>query len=150
MDSNAKHGTKLIQDDPHSISKNGEYLREVIRNNELIVCNGSTLCEGLITRERTTINGTEQSIIDFVIICHDLFSYLSKMVIDGQNSSERHLRKDGKSIVKRSDHKLLVCQFNQNISNEISSQFKKGGVKSEFFDFRDQEGWKKFKELTSK
>ena len=73
MDANAKLGAEFIINDPHQISPNGIFLREVILRNNLIVCNGSELCEGLKTRERTTINRKESSIIDFVIVCQDLF-----------------------------------------------------------------------------
>ena len=36
MDSNAKLGSEFIQGNPHVISKNGQYLREIYINNELI------------------------------------------------------------------------------------------------------------------
>ena len=86
MDANAKLGTEFIQNDPHDISANGTVLRSIILRNNLVVCNGTSLCNGLITRERTVANKKqEQSIIDFAIVCQDLFLYMDSMTIDDNN-----------------------------------------------------------------
>ena len=83
MDSNAKLGGQLIHGDPKQQSDNGRLLAEVIEQNELIVVNGTNICEGLITRYRKTVTGIEKAaVLDHLIVCHGLFESLSKMVID--------------------------------------------------------------------
>ena len=39
-------------------------------------------CQGLITRERSTINGIEQSVIDFVIVSCDLVKHIEYIYVD--------------------------------------------------------------------
>jgi hypothetical protein len=58
MDANSKLGMNIIKGDPNKQSRNGKLLEDVIENNDLIVVNGSTLCEGVITRHRKTVNTT--------------------------------------------------------------------------------------------
>ena len=74
MDINSKLGPEFIPNDPNQMSKNGEILADVIERNALIVANGLTeKCEGVITRERDTVDGRkEKSVIDVVLITTDL------------------------------------------------------------------------------
>ena len=44
LDSNAKLGAEFISGDPHPLSKNGEFLKTIIENNSLIVCNFDVKC----------------------------------------------------------------------------------------------------------
>ena len=73
MDANSKLGPEFIPKDPHGQSQNGRILAGIIRRHGLVVANGlKDKCTGLITRKRITKEGTEESIIDFVIISNDL------------------------------------------------------------------------------
>ena len=72
MDANAKVGYNVIKNDPNAMSDNGEYLMELMERNNLIICNATDKCEGTITRERVTVNGTEQ--------CFRLFNSLPGVV----------------------------------------------------------------------
>ena len=45
LDANAKLGNEIIENDPHEITPNGELLLGIIVRNNLIVCNGTTLCQ---------------------------------------------------------------------------------------------------------
>ena len=57
-----------MNNDPHPMSENGKILSGILNRHALCVVNGlEDKTEGLITRERTTINGIEKSVIDFVI-----------------------------------------------------------------------------------
>jgi hypothetical protein len=58
LDANAKLGGDIIRNDPHKRSANGELLLGILVRNNLIVCNGTAQCSGLITRERQTVNGS--------------------------------------------------------------------------------------------
>ena len=52
MDANAKVGDEVIEGNPHKMSQNGELLMNFARENSLILCNASDLCEGnLLTAE---------------------------------------------------------------------------------------------------
>jgi hypothetical protein len=85
MDANAKVGWDIIEGDPHPTSQNGELLLDFVRRNNLVICNASDLCEGKITRKRVMINGTEESIIDYIIVCHEMFMFFMPMKIDENN-----------------------------------------------------------------
>ena len=69
LDANSKLGSKHVPGDPKEQTKNGKLLEKVIEDNDLIVVNGTDLCEGVITRFRKTINECEESVIDFFIVC---------------------------------------------------------------------------------
>ena len=145
LDANAKLGPQLIPGDPHETSPNGELLKSIILSNNLVICNSSKKCEGLYTRERKTINGYEKSIIDFFLICKDMFVFFEKMKIDADNALTKHSKKKDQVFVQKSDHHLLICHFNikQNLFEP------KKGNRQEMFNFNDPEGWIKYKKLTS-
>ena len=116
MDSNAKLGPNLIPNDPHLQSGNGRLLENVIRANNLIVVNGSYLCKGNITRERTTVNGTEQSIIDHFIVCQLMYTFIVSLQIDQERKYclTKFTNKNGNKVcLKESDHNTLILEINQ-------------------------------------
>ena len=104
MDANAKLGAEYVKGDPHPLSKNGEFLKSIIENNNLVVCNGLTNCEGLYTRERQTVNGFERSVIDYIIICQDLYLYYESMKIDSNNALSYYKQKKKEVKISKSDH----------------------------------------------
>ena len=61
---NAKVGGSIIKRDPHLQSPNGELLMDLVDRNELVLCNATDKCHGLITRQRITKDKVEKSIID--------------------------------------------------------------------------------------
>ena len=65
MDANSKLGPDIVKGDPDQQSKNGKVLEKVISDNNLIVVNGTDLCNGIITRYRKTKHKEEKSVIDF-------------------------------------------------------------------------------------
>ena len=65
MDANSKLGPTWVPKDPHQQSKNGKLLEDFLLENDLVVVNGLSLCDGTITRYRKTINRVEKSAIDF-------------------------------------------------------------------------------------
>ena len=73
MDANSKLGPDLIPSDPHPRSPNGQVLSDIMSRHGLVVVNGiKDKCEGTTTRRRVTINGVEESAIDFVIVSEDI------------------------------------------------------------------------------
>ena len=146
LDANAKLGNDFIPGDHHQISANGEYLKNIIESNNMILCNSEKECDGLYTRERKTVNNCEKSIIDYVLICQDLYFYFKKMKIDAVNSLRKYSKLGNKSVVTKSDHHLIICQFRKMIS--IGPE-KNSNDRTTSFNFNDPEGWQKFKNLTS-
>lgn len=82
MDANSKLGRNYIPNDPHNQSQNGKILANIIKKHNLIVVNGLPLCQGVITRRRETIDGIEESAINFVLMSSDLLNYIDSMIID--------------------------------------------------------------------
>ena len=86
MDSNSKLGPRFIPSDPKAQSENGKLLERVIINNDLALVNGKDLCKGAITRHRLTVNGLEESILDHFIVCNELFTMVTGMKVDEEES----------------------------------------------------------------
>ena len=89
---------------PNKMSGNGSILAGILERNVLTVVNGlEDKCTGLITRERTTTNGDEKSVIDFVIVSQDLVEMIKSMLIDDKRKHVlTRLTKTKKGIKKRS------------------------------------------------
>ena len=86
------------------------------------------------------MNGDEKSIIDFAIVCQEMFSLFKCMKIDPDNAFTNYSKK----TIKKSDHHLLVCSFEINFSQNKIEQKKRKTV----FNFRSSEGWEKYKEVS--
>ena len=83
LDAKSKLGSRFIDKDPHEQSRNGKLLADILERHALVVVNGlKEKCTGLITRERRTVDGTERSVIDFVITSSILVKHIDKMHID--------------------------------------------------------------------
>ena len=83
MDANSKLGPQYIEGDPHCQSKNGKLLGDLMDRHALCVINGLRgKCTGLITREKTKIDSTKRSVIDFVITSSDLLQHIESMHIE--------------------------------------------------------------------
>ena len=146
MDANAKLGEEVIPNDPNARSGNGELLYSMVVRNNLVVCNGTSLCKGIITRKRITINGEEKSAIDFIITCEELFNHMIEMEVDEKKKyTVAKYSKQGKNIkVVETDHNMNIAKFSINLSKHKSDNERK-----EVFNYKDEEGKKKFKLLTS-
>ena len=102
-------------------------------------------CQGLITRERSTINGIEQSVIDFVIVSCDLVKHIEYIYVDEKQIHvlTKNLKTKNKNEVIKSDHNI--------IKTKINLKWKTKDAKIvEVFMFKDAEAQKMFKEETNK
>jgi hypothetical protein len=101
MDENAKLGPEMIKSDPHPRSGNGDLLIAVWERNNLVIRNAADLCQGVITRQRVTVSGTERSVLDYFIVCQEMFTFLSSMKIDEARAHVlvKHSKKKGKVVV---------------------------------------------------
>ena len=147
MDSNSKLGNKLIPNDPHSQTPNGQLLAGIVERHGLIVANGLIdKCTGVITRRRVTKENIEESVIDHMIISEDLKDDLTHVLIDEeQNHVLNRVTKTKKGIVTaNSDHNVIISNF----SIPWNTKVKQNRV--EMFNLKNHEGQLKFKEVTSR
>ena len=114
MDANSKLGPEYIHGDPYGQSPNGKVLAEIIDRHALCVANGlQEKREGLITREKDTVNGLKKSVIDFVIISSDLLEHMDKIHIDDQRLhvlTKNRRTKNGIDY-SESDHNIINTKF---------------------------------------
>ena len=147
MDANSKLGTDYIPGDPKSQSKNGKLLAKVIDENDLVVVNGTDKCSGLITRHRETINGVEESVIDFFIVCRRFFHIINSLVIDEKRiyCLTKFSTNTGKRSIKETDHNMFI--LNMNISWDTSYEEK--DERTEIFNYRSDEDFETFIMMTT-
>ena len=140
MDANSKLGPKIVKGDPNEQSRNGKLLQEVIEENNLVVVNGSDICDGIITRQRDTVGRSEKSVIDFFIVCQNFFQLIKKMKVDEQKkySLFSYSKRNGKVNIKNSDHNLLYIEVAQKWKTFV------GNKREEIYNFNDDEGHEKF------
>ena len=110
LDANSKLGPAVIPGDPKRQSKNGKLILEVLKENSLTVVNGTDLCTGVITRIRKTTVRTEESVIDFFIVCEKFLALVTKMIIDEERKFvlTKFSTKNGEKSIEMSDHNLLI------------------------------------------
>ena len=122
MDSNSKLGKNYIESDPHDQTPNGQILAGILDRHGLVVLNGvSEKCKGSITRNRVTVDNTEESIIDHVIISDDLKEqFVSLMVDEERNHILTKVTKSKRGIIKTTiDHNVLVSKFELTWSRKL-------------------------------
>ena len=83
---------------------------------------------GLITRRRTTVNGEENSVIDFLLFSSELLPLLKSVSVDEKRkyTLTRFGLEKGIKVVKESDHNLIVAHFEfvvQNVKKERKEIF---------------------------
>ena len=148
FDANSKLGPDWIKHDKNEQSQNGKVLEGIIQRHALIVANYYyELYFNLtnITRQRNTIDGVEESAIDYIILSQDMESAFMSLYIDETKkfSLTSCARTKKGTIIKESDHNTLLCKFNFTFNPHIKNH------KIEIFNFNDKEGINKFKYLTS-
>ena len=120
MDGNLWAGKSIIKDDPKSQNQNGKYIEKFLNEHKhLTVVNGLPLCNGNITRRRNTVNGIQESILDFFIVCDKMLPLITSMKIDehGLNSLTRY-----KGKVVKSDHMKVELEANLVFHKEKSHE----------------------------
>ena len=130
----------IVSKDPHEQSKNEKILSEIIEHHVLIVINGlKDKCSGLITRERYTVQGVEQSVIDIVIVSSDLGKHIEYMHIDDKRIDvlTRLTKTATKQKRVESDHNVIDTKFNVPWN-------KKPEESIEVFNFKDTISQKNF------
>ena len=141
MDANAKVGWEFIKDDPNDTSANGHILLDFIARQNLKILNSSPICEGTVTRQRVTVERTERSVIDYVIACEEMSSFLRNMLVDEKRKYV--LTKFNRTHKVESDHNSIFALFN------LTFRMKKPVVRNEIFNFKKIDSQKKFQNATS-
>ena len=142
MDGNLWAGSEIVKGDPKLQNQNGKYFKDFLDSNpNLTVTNALKVCEGKITRSRHTCKGTQESILDFFLVCEKLLPLVTKLTIDekGETALVRY-----KGKVVKSDHRMLKLELNLQINNRTNHK------KVEIFNFRNKKCQQLFKENTSK
>ena len=145
MDSNSKLGPNWIPLDPHDQSENGKLLEKIIVENEIIVVNGTDLCQGTITRHRKTVVGIEESVLDHFIVCKEMFKMISNMVIDeeGKYVLTKYSNKTGtNTLIKQSDHRTLFLNL------DVPWKLDTTKNRLEVFDYKNKDNFKAFVYMT--
>ena len=148
LDANSKLGSALIPGDPKPQSSNGKLLQRFIEENDLICVNGTTLCEGVTTRFRKTVNSIERSVLDYFIVCKKFFKLILQMKIDEERTYPltKYSTIMGQKDIKESDHNLLwlKLQLKWSSFNENKDQ------RNEIFNFKNVENFQNFQNETEK
>ena len=145
MDANAKVGKDVIKNDPNNMTNNGKLFLDMIERQNLKIANSLDICKGTITRERIFEKKTEKSVIDYIVICDELLKHLMGIYIDEErvNVLCRYMKTKTGFKTVMSDHNVLYCRFSLTFNRKPSF------VRKEFFNFKCEEGKKKFLEETS-
>ena len=144
LDANSKLGPKYIPGDIHNQSDNGKLLAALIDRHGMVIGNSMTECKGLITRNRITKNGSEKSIIDFVLLSDDLKNEVETIVIDEERKNVlTKLSKTKKGISKvESDHNTIFTHLKLSWTKRLKKQ------RNELFNLKNKECQEIFKEET--
>lgn len=118
MDGNLWAGDKIIGGDPKPQNQNGKLFQNFLeRNPDLNVANVLPECDGIITRRRHVKNETQESVLDFFLVCDQIVPMVGKMKI--HENDEIALVRYGKTIVK-SDHKVLELELDMKVHMKSS------------------------------
>ena len=147
MDANSKLGSVYVPGDKKPMSKNGKLLAQVIDDNDLIVVNGTNKCNGVITRYRKTVNGVEESVIDFFIVCRRFFDLINSLFIDEKRifPLTKFSSKNGKKSIKDSDHNTLVLKMNTSWNSAIQDK----DDRIEIYNYKNKVDFERFVEETN-
>ena len=145
MDGNLWGGSEIIKNDPNPCNENGKLFKKFLnKHSHLKVVNSMDLCEGLITRKRTTKNRTEMSVLDYFVVCEQILPFVNRMVVDEgkQYALSNYFYSNGTSHKKDSDHNTLILYLNIQLPIFRSER-------QEMFNFKNEECQKTFFELTN-
>ena len=140
MDANAKVGKEIIKDDPNDMTSNGKIMLDIIERQNLFIANAEDMCDGVITRERVVETKVEKSVIDYIIMCEKMKSFLMVVKIDDDRTHvlHRHIKSKSGTKIINSDHNILYSKF------YITFNRKPSKIRTEFFNFKCEESKKKF------
>ena len=100
---------------------------------------------GAITKQRTVNGKLEKSCIDFVLVCEDLALFLRSAIIESDRLFPliQYTSTKGNHVINKSDHFTMIANF--AIKHKPINSNRK-----EHFKLRDENGLRRFNEITSK
>ena len=112
----------------------------------LILVNATDICYGVITRFRKTANRTEESVLDYFVVCQELYQNIVKMLIDEEREYvlSRFYKYKHKTSTVESDHNVLVLYLSFKWNQKIIVE------RREIYNLRNPECQQVFQENTSK
>ena len=81
-DANAKLGPEIIRCDPNKVSENGRLFFDILTRQNMTLGNKSSLCKGVITRNRNTLLKEERSVLDYFVFWEKLSQFFEHLMID--------------------------------------------------------------------
>ena len=148
MYSNSWLGNNYFNLDPNPQNENGKMFMNFLERNENIsVLNMHPKCEGSITRSRMVGNNFEESVLDYILVCNKMLPFFDKMVVDEKKvlSLTNFRGKNIRNKAKVSDHNVIMMEFSLKFSNKVIND-----QRTTKFNFNDEEGMLKYKQITSK
>ena len=146
MDGNAWLGHKIISTDKHPQNSNGKLFESfLIKYPNMTLLNGSSVCEGNITRVRkVNTNKWEESILDFMIVCDKILPFVTKLVIDEKKvySFMRYANRSKRNQPLLSDHNSLILKLDLEIRKPPPQRTTR-------FKFKDNLAMVNFNETTT-
>ena len=130
-------GETVIASDPASATdNNGKQLLDLLDRQNLVLLNADERCEGKITRFRETTKGVEKSILDYMVVCKDMYKYFESLYIDEKRVFTlcNYTSKKNKKAIK-SDHNPLFATFKIKYRKQMNKRSRE-----EIFDLKDPEG----------
>ena len=146
IDSNSWLGNEVIPGDPNKQNSNGKLMVQFLNNNPaLTVVNSLSLCQGTVTRQRTTTVRREASILDVFIVCRKVLGLIKHMKVDHEGkyrlTNFNVRKKTGKVTVTEHSAVLLVLDLSiPTVKCERTSEF----------NYKNTEGQKNFFNMTNK
>ena len=118
MDGNLWAGENIIPGDPRKQNKNGRKFQTFLEEHpNLTVVNSLPLCEGLITRSRKKDEKSENSVLDFFVVCNRVLPFIMQMKIDEEKkyvlTNFTRVKTDGKAT--DSDHNTQYMDLDLEI-----------------------------------
>ena len=90
MDGKLCAGPEVVKNDPNPCNSNEKLFIDFLKKiPQLTVVNSLDLCQGLITRRRITTKRTEESILDYFVVCDRMLIFLERMIIDEEKKFVR-------------------------------------------------------------
>ena len=110
-DANSKVGSGIIKEDPNVMSVNGRILSDVVYRQNLVIVNSTDKCFGVITRYKKTVRGTEKSVIDYFVVCQELFQKIMKICIDEERQYvlTKYYKKGTPAVESDPNLMILYC-----------------------------------------
>ena len=103
--------------------------------------NSQSLCKGLITRSRIVNGITEDSIIDFGIVCDKLLPYVERFLVDEKKEYPlSNFSKKKRAL--HSDHNALITKLNLKYEPQKP-------IRNVIYNYRDENAMRNFKIKTS-